>query len=311
MAQLIADLKALQEAAAQGLITEDEHARERALVMAGPRSTPTPDGATAVQALTAVATALTQNAAQRVPRNVDQVRSPSPSPSPASFVHVPVDTCASEPSPPQPSSSASSNTQESPLLRNWAGLKRSRVTIETTGGHAMEVEGLPRMKKSRTAALPFQCRHCISGFKDAGDVASHMHYKHSKVSCRVGALTSFIQLELKSEVLCTFLMRDIVRTALDSIDFTSLKGHGTDSAKLNENHWAKEANGGKDGRSMTLCRSAEKRIARSWHFKKRVILEVDQFQATHPHQRDQAATFVAMMYDLTRNQVSDWKRSRF
>ena len=84
MAQLISDLKALKEAAAQGLITEDEYSRERALIMVGPRSTPTPDGATAnmvsaVQALTAVATALTQNAAQRVPRNVDQVRSPSPS----------------------------------------------------------------------------------------------------------------------------------------------------------------------------------------------------------------------------------------
>ena len=72
MAQLISDLKALKEAAAQGLITEEEHSRERALIMAGPRSTPTPDGATAnmvsaVQALTAVATALTQNATRRVP----------------------------------------------------------------------------------------------------------------------------------------------------------------------------------------------------------------------------------------------------
>ena len=53
-----------------------------------------------------------------------------------------------------------------------------------------------------------------------------------------------------------------------------------------------------------------KRQARSWHFKKNIILEHEKMQKLYPDAKEQASTLVVMAFNLDRNQVNDWRRSR-
>ena len=91
-------------------------------------------------------------------------------------------------------------------------------------------------------------------------------------------------------------MRDIVSSAFAAIDFETPTKHW--SFKFDQ----------VDGRKKNGGRS--KRQARSWHFKNNIILEHEKMQGLYPDTKEQASTLVAMVFNIDRNQVIDWRRSR-
>ena len=101
---------------------------------------------------------------------------------------------------------------------------------------------------------------------------------------------------LEADITVAWLVRDIVKGAFAAIDFET-------PAK----HWSFKFDK-VDGRKKNGGRS--KRQARSWHFKKNIILEHEKMQNLYPDAKEQASTLVAMVFNIDRNQVNDWRRSR-
>ena len=157
MAKLLADLRALKECRDEGLLTEAEYndqreaAKKRCYEPADDPHDASNDLGAAVQALTKVATALVGNVATPTP-TVQQRPSPSPSTSTQKPSPSP-STSTAEASPLQPVSTASNSGPPamltSPLFKNWTGLKRGTITIETKGGHVVELDGQRLQKTSR------------------------------------------------------------------------------------------------------------------------------------------------------------------
>ena len=64
----------------------------------------------------------------------------------------------------------------SPLFKNWTGLKRGTITIETKGGHVVELDGQRLQKKQKT--FLHNCSLCTFGCNNSGGLASHKKFKH-------------------------------------------------------------------------------------------------------------------------------------
>ena len=174
----MADLRALKEGLDEGLLSEAEYAEQREKLMAVKRSdgggSAASDMLMAVNALTDVAQALSHGVRSHHRR--EEACPIHPSPPMKAPPHNP-SPCQPTPTP-TPTSSTSASTSASPLLARWAGLKRSRVQVETIRGHVIEVDAdaLPRQKNAKTASWPFQCSKCPFGCKNLG--AMTMHKKH-------------------------------------------------------------------------------------------------------------------------------------
>ena len=99
---------------------------------------------------------------------------------------------------------------------------------------------------------------------------------------------------MQAEVLCKVIATEILDKALDGIDFTSP-----------QQHWSSKK---EDNRKTN--KGASKRTSRTWQFKKKMILEAEKMAALHPEEATQATTFVAMIFNIGRSQITDWKRAR-
>ena len=99
--------------------------------------------------------------------------------------------------------------------------------------------------------------------------------------------------KMQHEVFCRCIATEMLDKALGAINFT------------NPNHWSLKKD---DNRKRN--KGAMKRTSRTWHFKKKMILEAEKMAALHPEEATQATTFVAMIFNIGRSQITDWKRSR-
>ena len=114
---------------------------------------------------------------------------------------------------------------KSPLLDNWAGLKRADMVVKTTGGHVVTLKPQRLIKKKIT--YTYSCSDCSFGCNNPGGLASHRKFKHPATNSKVsGAMGLFVQNpKLEAEVFCKFIMRDIVNKALGSIDVSNSVKH--------------------------------------------------------------------------------------
>ena len=226
MAKLLEDLRALKECREEGLLSEAEYNEQREAVKKrfnAPDDDPDDSSnnlEAAVQALTKVASALVTNvetpAVQRRSSQSKSAHKPSPSPH----------TSTAEASPLQPVSTASNSGPPamltSPLFKNWTGLKRGTITIETKGGHVVELDGQRLQKKQKT--FLYKCSLCTFGCNNSGGLASHKKFKHPVQAGPGPGSMSFLacyNTRMQAEVLCKVLATDILDKALDEIDFSS------------------------------------------------------------------------------------------
>ena len=298
MAKLLADLRALQECREEVLLSEAEYNLQREAVKKrcnAPADVPhdaSNNLEAAVQALTKVASALVANVAtpavQQRPSQSTSTHKPSPLPC----------TSTAQASPLQPVSTASNAViADSPLFKNWTGLKRGKITVETKGGHVVELDGQRVKKKQKT--LIYNCSQCTFGCNNPGGLASHKKFKHPVQAGPGPGSMSFLECynaKMQAEVFCRYIATTCIDKARDAMDFTSP-----------EKHWIQK----KDDKPKTNSnKGAEKRISRTWQFKRKMILEVEKMAAMLPKEADQATSFVAIMCNIARRQITDWKRVR-
>ena len=197
------------------------------------------------------------------------------------------------------STSNASKTLQPKIFEGFKGKAADKLSISLKLSNGTTVAGLtPASIKRRPPTLGlFQCKQCDFRTNKKQALTNHerTHGSTKRGLLHISGMElTPSQQHTANKVMCTFIARDLIRTALDSELFQWSDGQ----------HWCSLK---EDGRKNN--RGSRNRQPRSYGFKKRIILDKELLMQHHPDLSN-TSEIVADMYLLDVGQVNRWYKDR-